>query len=296
MRKSKTQVLVIVGPTASGKSTLSIKLAKKFKGEIMSADSRQVYKSLNIGTGKVTRRETLSIPHHLLDVADPRKQFTVSDYKSLAERALKEIEMRSKLPIIVGGTGFYIDALTGATGFPEVPANPEFRKKMMKKSVEELFKLIKRKDPSRARTVDPNNKPRLVRALEIIEALGKVPRLKPKVNPNYDFIFIGLKPDNLEKKIEQRLSKRLKGMIAEAKKLKSKGLSYKRMHELGLEYRFLAQYLQREISREEMAAGLNTAIRQYARRQMTWFKRNKKIKWFKPEEYRGIEKYLSKIF
>lgn len=286
------KILVILGPTASGKSDLGVRLAKKFKGEVVSADSRQVYIGLNIGTGKITKREMKGVPHHLLDVADPKKQFSVSDYKKLAEEEIKFIENRNRLPIVVGGTGLYIDALSGQVVFPEVPANKLLREKLSKKTNIQLFKMLEKKDPHRARSIDPNNKVRLIRALEIVAALGKVPTQKTKVSNK--FLFVGLLPENLEKRILERLKKRLPGMIHEAEKLKKEGLSYKRMNELGLEYRYLALFLQKKISKEELLAQLNTAIRQYAKRQMTWFKRNKNIKWFKPQEYKEIEKYVKK--
>lgn len=279
------KILVILGPTASGKSGLGVKLAKRFKGEIISTDSRQVYKGLNAGTGKITKLEMSDVPHHLIDVADPKKQFSVSDYKKLAEEKIEGI----KNPIIVGGTGFYIDILTGVANFPDVPPNKKLRERLSKKSNETLFKLLKRKDPKRAKNIDMNNKVRLIRALEIVEALGKVPTIKPK--PLNNFKFIGLRPNDLDKRILERLEKRFESMILEGKKLYKQGLSYKRMKELGLEYRYLALYLQEKLSKEEMFEKLNNAIRRYAKRQMTWFKRNKKIKWFKPEEYKAIESY-----
>jgi tRNA dimethylallyltransferase len=286
------KVLVILGPTASGKSDLAVKLAKKFKGEIISADSRQVYRGLDVGSGKITKKEMGGVPHHLLDVADPRKQFSVSKYKELADIERKYIEERGRLPIVVGGTGFYIDALAGTSGFADVPPNKKLREKLHKKTNQALFKILQKKDPKRARTVDPNNKVRLVRALEIIEAIGKVPALKLK--PDNGFIYIGLLPDDLDDRIKKRLKKRMPGMIAEAKKLRQEGLTYKRMFELGLEYRYLALLLQNKITKEEMVEKLYFAIRQFAKRQMAWFKRNKKIKWFKPEEYKEIEKYAAK--
>lgn len=284
------KVLVILGPTASGKSALGVRLAQKFKGEIISADSRQVYKGLNIGSGKITRKEMRGVSHHLLDVADPRKQFTVARYKELADEERKYIESRGLLPIIVGGTGFYIDTLAGTAGFADVPPNKTLRKKLEEKSNLILFKMLSKKDSRRAKEVDPNNKVRLIRALEIVEALGKVPKLKSQSDKN--FIYIGLLPEDLDKRIKERLDKRLTGMIAEAKKLHKEGLTYKRMNELGLEYRYLALLLQDKHTKAEMKEQLYFAIRQYAKRQMTWFKRNKKIKWFKPEEKTKIEKHV----
>lgn len=285
----KKKVLVILGPTASGKSDLAVKLAKKFKGEIISADSRQVYKGLDVGTGKITRAEMKGVPHHMLDVADPSKRFTVFDYKKLAEEKWRYIAMKNKLPIIVGGTGFYIDALAGNVSLPDVPANKLLRSKLNKLDKEKLFSILKKKDPRRAKTIDPNNKVRLIRALEIIEAIGKVPLVRHRVS-NKRFVYIGLKPDDLRERIRERLVKRIPGIIVETKML-----SHKRAHELGLEYRFASLYLQKKLTKREFIEKLNTAIRQYARRQMTWFKRNKNIQWFKPEEYKEIEKYVGSV-
>lgn len=284
---SKKRVLVIVGPTASGKSSLAVRLAKKFESEIISADSRQVYKGLNIGTGKITKKEMQGIPHHLLSIADPKKQFSVADYKKLAREKLNKI----KFPIVVGGTGFYIDALVGKTNFADVPPDKKLRKKLSEKSAEELFKILKEKDPRRGNDIDRHNKIRLIRALEIIQALGRVPPiLKFSRTSEYKFIYIGLRPNDLDKRIYKRLGKRIPGIIQETKKL-----PFKRAYELGLEYRYATLYLKKKLSKKEMVEKLYTAIRQYARRQMTWFKRNKEIKWFRPKEYRKIEKYVKRV-
>jgi tRNA dimethylallyltransferase len=279
----KPKVLVIVGPTATGKSDLAVRLAKKFKGEVISADSRQVYKGLNVGTGKITKSEMKGVRHHLLNVADPKKQFSVSHYKKLADKALKEIISRGKLPIIVGGTGFYIDALTGRSGFAEVPANKKLREKLGKKTAGSLFALLQKKDFDRAKTVDPHNKVRLIRALEIVNALGAVPKISKTDSP-YEFVYIGLTlpKEALDKKIYNRLLQRIPGMIREVKRLHAQGLSYKRMDELGLEYRYLARLLRNAITREQFVTQLFSEIMKYAKRQMTWFKRNKEIHWFTP--------------
>lgn len=287
--------MVIVGPTASGKSDLAVRLAKKFNGEIISADSRQVYKGLDIGTGKITKREMKGIPHYLLDVANPKKQFSVSEYKKLTSDNIRYIVSYGKLPIVIGGTGFYIDTLTGRVNFPDVGPNQKLRERLDKKSTGELFEILKTKDPKRAQSIDSHNKVRLVRALEIIESLGHVPPRQPAGSTSFDFIYIGLKPSNLDDRIYKRLLKRLNGMIREGKKLYTQGLSYKRMYELGLEYRHISMYLQNKISKQEMVDQLYTATRHYAKRQMTWFKRNKDIKWFEPTEYKKIEKYTKRM-
>ena len=292
----RSKVLVIIGPTASGKSDLAVKLAKKFNGEIISADSRQVYKRLNIGTGKVTKKEMGGIRHHLLNVVDPGKQFSVSEYKKLAENSLAIIVRKNKLPIVVGGTGFYIDAITGKVNFPDVPPNKLLRKKLDKLSVEKLFSMLKKKDLKRARTIDRHNKVRLVRALEIIDALGKVPSILVfSRTPEYKFVYIGLKPDNLDERIYKRLVRRLPGIIREVKKLYTQGLSWKRMHELGLEYRYVAMYLQDKLDKPNMVNKLYKAIRQYSKRQRLWFKRNKKIRWFRPTETTLIGRYVKQF-
>jgi tRNA dimethylallyltransferase len=287
------KILVVVGPTASGKSDLAVYLAEKFNGEIISADSRQVYKGLDVGTGKITKKEMRDIPHYLLDVANVKKQFTASDFKKLADKKISEILKKDKLPIVAGGTGFYIDALRGVSNIPEVPINKLLRKELDKKSVEELFEILNKKDPRRAQEIDSKNKVRLSRALEIIEVLGYVPETKTTPSP-YQFIFIGINPEmrELEEKIYKRLLKRLPGMIKEAKKLHKEGLSFKRMYELGLEYRYLAYYLEKKLGREEMVEKLYIEIRKYAKRQMTWFKRNKEIKWFEPGQEKEVEAYI----
>lgn len=282
----RPKILIILGPTATGKSDLAVKLAKKMEGEVISADSRQVYKGLDIGTGKITKKEMAGVPHHLLDVADPKKQFSVVKYVEQAEKAIDQITSKNKLPIVCGGTGFYIEALVDGIVLPDVPPDKDLRKRLAKKSSGELFNMLKKLDGNRVKNIDPKNSRRIIRAIEIATALGKVPSIK-KSPPKYDVLSIGLTlPDaELKKKIKIRLEKRLKeGMIGEAEKLHKNGLSWKRMNELGLEYRYLALYLQKKISLEEMRKKLETEIWRYAKRQMTWFKRDKRIRWLKSKE------------
>lgn len=280
-RKDNKKVIVVVGPTASGKSAYAVKLAKKIGGEIISADSRQVYKGLDIGTGKITNKEMQGVPHHLLDVVSPKKVFTAQQFVEKARNAIDDIFARGKTPIICGGTGFYIDALLGRMPLPNVPPNPELRKKLASKSAPQLFKILQKLDPRRAKKIDAQNPVRLVRAIEIATKLGKVPVPKPEVLP-YAVEWIGLNPADevLKEKIAKRLSARMNdGMVAEAKNLHTKGLSWRRMHELGLEYRYLALFLQKKISKEQMSAELEKRIWDYARRQRMYWKRNKDIVW-----------------
>ncbi|MBM2817415.1 MAG: tRNA dimethylallyltransferase [Parcubacteria group bacterium] len=275
------KIIVILGPTASGKSALAVKLAKKINGEIVSADSRQVYKGLNIGTGKITKKEMGGIPHHCLDVVSPKKIFTVVDFKKCTEKAIEKIFAKNKIPIIVGGTGLYIQAIVDNIILPEVKPNWKLRKELEKKTTEEMFKMLKKLDPERARNIDAKNSRRLIRAIEIAKALGKIPNLAVKP-PSWEFLQIGLKlPDEiLKKNIEKRINKMLKsGLVAETKKLRKSGLSWKRLYELGFEYKYPALFLQNKISKDEMLAKMLIENWQYAKRQMTWFKRDKRIRW-----------------
>jgi len=295
-KNNKPKIIVILGPTASGKSDLAVKLAKKFNGEVVSADSRQVYRGLDIGTGKITKKEMSGIPHHLLDVASPESIFDVARYKKLADKAVEKIIKKDKLPIICGGTGLYIDAITKNIDYPDIPQDWNLRKKLEKRSCESLFKELKKLDPKRAKNIDPKNKRRLIRALEIIK-LSKKTVGKLKENPKYEVLYLGVKKDSekLKKLIEIRLNKRMKqGMVKEAIKLNKKGLSFKKMNSLGLEYRYLALYLQKKIEKTEMLKELAVKINQYAKRQMTWFKRNKDINWInsQKETEKIIKKFL----
>lgn len=287
------KILVIVGPTASGKTSLSIELAKKFNGEVVSADSRQVYKGLDIGTGKVTEAEMQGVPHHLLDVADPQNVYTVADYVRDGHVAIADILSRGKLPIIVGGTFFYIDALLGAVSTPEVPPNPELREELEKHSNEELLEILKEKDGARAETIDPNNQRRLIRAIEIASALGSVP--KTHAMELYSALTLGIhiEKEDLLKNIHTRLIERIDaGMIEEVVTLHKNGLSYERMTELGIEYQYISEYLQDKITKDEMCALIETKSWQYAKRQMTWLKRNKNIQWVRKGECERIEEMV----
>lgn len=290
----KPKIIVIVGQTSSGKSDMAIRLAKKFNGEVISADSRQIYKGLDIGTGKVTKKEMRGVPHHLLSVANPKKVFTVSDYKKLGDEAIESILKKGKTPIIAGGTGFYIQALVDGIVLPEVPPNKELRQKLERKNEDQLFKMLEKLSPARAREIDNKNKRRLIRAIEIVKFLGSVPKIK-KTKLKYDFIKIGIEidQDKLKKKIRDRLDARFKqGMVREVKKLRESGLSWKRLNDLGLEYRFVANLLQGKITKKELRYKLFTEIWQYAKRQKTWFKRDRDIVWVKG--YREAENIMKK--
>ena len=327
------KLIVILGPTASGKTDLSVKLAlrlrseqakKKFKikgVEIVSADSRQVYKGLNIGSGKITKKEMQGILHHLLDVANPKRKFTVAQYQKLAIKEIKKIQKKGKIPFLVGGTGFYIQSVVDGIILPEVKPNYKLRKELSKKTVKELFNILKKLDPKRSKTIDAKNAVRLIRAIEIIKSTKK-PIQKIISKPEFEVLEIGIKksPEELKKLIHKRLEKRLKqparaggGMIKEVINLHKNGLSFKRLEELGLEYRYITQYLQEKLSYEEMINILEKESWHYAKRQMTWFsahggslptgqagasgvKKDKKIHWIRTyrEILTTIDKFINK--
>jgi tRNA dimethylallyltransferase len=294
----KRKLIVVVGPNASGKSEIAVKIAKLVNGEVISADSRQVYKGMNIGSGKITKNEMAGIPHHLLDVANPRAIFTVTRYRKLAIKAMEKIQKSGKVPILCGGTGFYVQSIIDGIVIPEVKPNWELRKVLEKKSALELFSMLKRLDPRRASTIESKNPRRLIRAIEIVKTTKKpVPEITRQPLP-YKILILGVKKNekDLKKLIKKRTEKRLKsGMVAETQKLRKSGLSWKKLESFGLEYRATAQYLQKKISRLEMIDSINKEDWQYAKRQIMWFKRNKHICWIKNQRLAlsFAKKYLS---
>lgn len=285
----RKKLIVVVGPTASGKSDLAVALGLAIgrgRAEIVSADSRQVYRGMDIGTGKVTKREMRGVPHGMLDIASPRRVFTAADYQKRARREIARIWREGRLPIVCGGTGLYIRAAVDGIVIPEVAPNAALRARLANMPTEKLFALLEKKDPARARTIDPKNPRRLVRALEIAEALGKVPPLA--FSPlDADALWIGIRKENVELKIliEKRLKKRLKqGMLKEIERLHAEGVPWKRMEDFGLEYRWGARLLQGKLTRHEFEETLAKEIIAYAKRQMTWFKRDKRIYWISNQD------------
>lgn len=288
----KQKIIVVYGPTSSGKSDYAVKIALeigKDKAEIISADSRQVYTELNLLSGKITETEMSGIPHHMLSITSVANDYSASDYANDAYKIVLEILAKGKTPIICGGTGFYIQALINKlnnTTLPEVPPNKILREKLIKLSAEELFEILKKKDKVRAKNIDAKNKVRLIRALEIIEALGKVPKINQQGSTSikkseYNFEYIGLDLDDqvLKEKITKRLAERISdGMLDEAKKV-YKLIGSEKMKNLGLECKYTALFIEGEITQDELKSQLATKIWQYAKRQRTWFKAKIKIKY-----------------
>jgi len=302
------KVIVILGPNASGKTGLAVKLAKKFKGEIISADSRQVYQGMDIGTGKEGKRGVInkhpvrfinSIPQYLVDIKKPSQQYTVADFQKQVTGLIQEIIQRNKIPFIIGGTGLYLDALTKGFIIPQTSKKgQQIRKKLEKQNLKILLKKLKKLDFETYQKIDKSNKRRIVRALEVCLITGKkFSELKKESKPDFQFLKIGLTHPRkkLYELIDKRVDKRIKqGMIAEVKKLKRQDLSWKRLDDFGLEYRFIAKYLKGEFKKEEMIEKLKFAIHHFARRQLTWFRRDKEIYWIssKKQAERSIKKFM----
>jgi len=276
---------------------VAIKLAQEFDGEIISADSRQIYCGMEIGSGKITLDEEKMAPHYMLGIISPRTDFNVAKFKKKAERHIQDILKRNKLPIICGGTGFWIQSIVDDVTYPQVKPDWKLREKLEKHSLEELLEKLKKLDPTRAKTVDIQNKVRLIRAIEICQALGKVPESKTNINLKYNFLQIGIKRDKeiLHQRIKLNIAQRFKkGMITEVEKMHSTGLSWKKIMSFGLSYKLIPMYLKEEIkTKEELLEKIYLAEKNYAKRQLTWFQRDKRILWL--ENYADIQKEVIKF-
>lgn len=281
------KLIAIVGPTAAGKTSLAVKLAQKFNGEIVSADSRQVYRGMDIGTGK-DLEEYGRVPYHLIDVADPQAQFTLADFQKLAYRAIQDITNRQKLPILTGGSGLYVQAVVDGYLLDDVQPDEKLRFKLEKKSLKRLQRLVKKYKITLNQS-DFNNPRRLIRAIEKARAkkqnglLAKKPVNSKNDQPKFNCLILGLNPPQkiLHRQIDQRLKSRLEkqGMVEEVKLLIRQGVTWERLDDFGLEYRFIGKYLKGELNYEVMVRQLSLASRQFAKRQLTWFKKDARIHW-----------------
>jgi tRNA dimethylallyltransferase len=302
MQRENNKIIVVLGPTSSGKSDIAIKLARKFDGEIISADSRQIYRGMDIGTGKITKAEQILAKHHMIDIISPRTNFSAAQFKKKTDKIIRDILRRGKIPIICGGTGFWIKSIVDNVIYPEVKPNWKLRNTLRNKTLEELLSILKKLDSERTKNIDAKNPVRLIRAIEICQTLGKVPKQK-RVKDRYDFLQIGIDVDNkkLQENIQKRLAQRFSaGMIEEVEKLhREDKLSWKRLESFGLGYNLIPKYLRGEIeTEEELFENIYRAEKDYAKRQMTWFsaqgrsasggKKDKRIIWL--EKYTEIEK------
>ncbi len=277
---TSSKIIVILGPTSSGKSSLAIEIAKKWNGEIISADSRQVYRGMDIGTGKVTRKEQAQVRHWLLDVADPNDDYNISHFVRDAHIAFEDIVSRNKLPILCGGTGFWIQALIENYKLPNVSPDPALREALAVKTKEELFEMLNQLNPEHAQTIDQNNPRRLIRAIEIAQNQNKESDTTPEIPPSPFLaphsLLIALCPPKeiLDARIQVRLEARFnQGMIAEVEQLHNKNISWERLDAFGLEYRWISRFLRNTISLSEMKERLFFDSIHYAKRQITWIRR-----------------------
>ena len=290
----KTKLIIIVGTTASGKSSFAVELAQRFSGEVISADSRQVYRGLDIGTAKITKEEMQGIPHHLIDVANLSSTYTAVDFKNQAQEAILMITERGNLPIITGGTFFYIDALLGRSSLPEVAPNSDLRTELEQLPNAQLFERLLKQDPRRAASIDPHNKRRLVRALEIAHALGSVPEAEVQESP-YDALTLGLilEKDELRNKFEQRARTWLHaGFTNEVRSLLNSGVSRERLREMGFEYQLGLDLIENALTEEAFVQKFIEKNWQYAKRQRTWLKRDQNIVWVDQTQKSEVEQLV----
>ncbi len=291
---NKAKVIVICGPTASGKTALSIEVAKKINGEIISCDSMQIYKDMNIGTAKPTKEEMGEIKHYLIDYVLPTERYSVAEYKKDAKKAIKEVIEKGKTPIIVGGTGLYVDSLIYEIEYPEIKFDEEYRKKLEKEveeeGLEKLYEKAKKIDPIAIQKISKTDKKRIQRVLEIYHATGKTKTeqeiISRQKEPEYAYKVYGLLWDR--QKLYDRINLRVdimieQGLIEEVKTILKKYSKFPTAMQ-GLGYKEVVQYLNKEITKEEMIEKIKQETRRYAKRQMTWFRKNKQTIWLNAED------------
>lgn len=292
-REKMQKVIVICGPTASGKTSLSIELAKKINGEIILADSMQIYKEMDVGTAKPSREERQGIKHYLLDCVSPEERYSVADYKKDAKKAIEEILEKGKIPIIVGGTGLYVDSLIYEIEYPNIEFDEEYRKQLEKRvekeGLEALYQEAAKIDPSAIEKISQNDKKRILRILEIYQATGKnkteQERLSRKNPLPYDYQVYALKWDRelLYERINKRVDIMLEqGLIKEVEYIWKKYDHFPTAMQ-GLGYKEVVEFLEGEITKEEMVEKIKRETRRYAKRQMTWFRKNKQTIWLAGE-------------
>lgn len=278
----KQKLIIITGPTGVGKSDLAVRLARKMDGEIISADSMQIYRGMDIGSAKISKTEMAGVPHHLLDVADPREEFSVADWRALAEKARSEIQERGHLPIITGGTGLYINAMTYPMSFAETMKSPAIRRRYEELVAEEgneaLHALLKERDPESAALIHPNNVKRVIRALEVGELTGRpfsIYRDEKKLREDLDIFYYWVSMDRqkLYDRIDARVDKMMAdGLLEEVRALRAKGLNRSFQSMQGIGYKELLACLDGEVSLEAAIDQIKQGSRNYAKRQMTWFR------------------------
>ena len=285
----KQKVIVICGPTASGKTKLSIEIAKKIGGEIASADSMQIYKDMNIGTAKPTTQEMQGIKHYMIDFISPNRRYSVAEYKKDALNAIEDIIKKGKTPIVVGGTGLYVNALIYGIEYPEIETDIQYRdeleKIIEKEGLETLYHMAEKIDPEAISHISKNDKKRISRILEIYHSTGKTKtelEIESRKNgPKYEYLVFGINMDR--EKLYDRINKRVDimiedGLIQEVKEILSKYREFPTAMQ-GLGYKEVVEYLNGITSKEEMIEKIKRETRRYAKRQLTWFRKCENIKW-----------------
>lgn len=305
--ESKRPLVIITGPTASGKTALSIELAKQIGGEIISADSMQVYRHMDIGSAKVTKEEMDGVPHHLIDVLEPSEEFNVVRFQEMARKAMEEIYERGKIPIIAGGTGFYIQALLYDIDFTETDENNSVREELEQKARTEgasvLHAMLKEIDPESAEAIHENNVKRVIRAIEFYRQTGKKisdhNRQEREKSSPYQFLYyvIDLPRELLYSRIEQRVDQMVEqGLVEEVKALQDMGCTRDMVSMQGLGYKEILDYLNGQLTLDEAVYVLKRDTRHFAKRQLTWFRRERDVRWLELETFAGSrEKMLGAV-
>ena len=286
---NKPKVIIICGPTASGKTALSIELAKTINGEIVSCDSMQIYKDMDIGTAKPTAEEMQGIKHYLLDFIEPDKRYSVAEFKKDAEKAIEQILAKGKIPIVVGGTGLYVDSLIYGIEYQDIPLDKEYRNKLEQianeKGLEVLYEKAKQIDEQAMKKISPNDKKRIMRVLEIYKTTGKnkteqeMESRKNEVKYDFEVFAINMDREVLYDRINKRVDTMIEqGLIEEVKNIIQKYSEFPTAMQ-GLGYKEVVEYLNGNCSKEEMIEKIKMETRRYAKRQLTWFRKNKQTIW-----------------
>ncbi len=298
------KIIAVAGPTASGKTALAVEIAKRVGGEVVSCDSMQIYKGMDIGTAKPDEKEMCGIPHHMIDIISPDQRYSVADFAEHARQCIEDILSRGKVPVLAGGTGLYMDSVINNTGFVELEGDPEFCREMMELSLAEGNEAVHRKlqeiDPEAAENIHPNNLRRVIRALEVCKITGKTFTLvnhESRREAVYDALIFGIEVDRpvLYERINLRVDRMIeKGLVSEVKNLWEKGIGKDSTAIQAIGYKELIDFLEDNCSFDEAVEKIKMESRRYAKRQLTWFKRNNQIQWIRLDGQDDIDKVFEK--